>query len=148
MIISVIRGTTRVLGKSQGYLGLPVRDELREGVAFMVSAWEPTADEIAAIQAGAKIEVSIMGTVHPPIMLSVGTAPEGAEPDPEAEKAEWCARFVTYMVDHAGFEKFNCGMPVREYAEMAAPLYYANKDQREEGPDVCADADMDCWEAE
>lgn len=146
MIISVIKGSTRVLGKSQGYLGLPVRDEVRDGVAYMVSAWEPTPDEIAAIQAGAKIEVSIMGTVHPPILLQVGAAPEGEQE--EAERVEWCARFVTYMVDHAGFEKFNCGMPVREYAEMAAPLYYASKDQREDGPEACADADMDCWEAE
>lgn len=76
MIPAMIAGVSRVLGKSQGYIGLPVRDEEREGVPAMTTAWEPTPEEIDAIRAGAKIEITILGTAHPPIIVGVGNLPE------------------------------------------------------------------------
>lgn len=81
MISARIKGATRVIGKSQGYLGLAVRDELAnctvngEGTPQMVTAWEPTPAEIAAIVAGAPIHVRIIGTSHPPIIVEIGDAP-------------------------------------------------------------------------
>lgn len=64
--------TTRVLGKSQGYIGLPIRDTVYEdGTRTMISAWEPTPAELAAIQAGASIYVEIYGAAHPPIKVYV-----------------------------------------------------------------------------
>lgn len=72
MIVVMIEGFTRVLGKSQGYFGLPLRDEVQDGVPCMMTAWEPTPDELVAINAGAKIEISIMGKSHPPIFVGVG----------------------------------------------------------------------------
>lgn len=78
MIIARIEGTTRVCGKSQGYLGLPVRDETIVDPAtgqecnMMHTAWEPTPEEIEAIVAGAKIIVSVIGNNPQPIMLTVG----------------------------------------------------------------------------
>lgn len=81
MQIGRITGATRVLGKSQGYMGLPVRDEVvtcsvnGDGAHAMVTAWLPTPDEIAAIAAGAPVHVRILGTSHPPIMVEVGQAP-------------------------------------------------------------------------
>lgn len=75
-------GTTRVLGKSQGYLGLPIGDEVIHCTVggpetpAMTTAWIPTPDEIAAIVAGAPIHVRLVGTAHPPIMVMVGAAPE------------------------------------------------------------------------
>jgi predicted HD phosphohydrolase len=60
-------------------------------------------------------------------------------------KDEFCQRFVTYMVQHAG-ETFNDGTSIREYAEDTAPTYWDNPDQRAEGPDECASADMSYWE--
>lgn len=81
MIIGRIPGATRVLGKSQGYLGLPIRDEvIEEGVngadtPCMVTAWEPTPDEIERLINGAAVHVRILGTSHPPIMVDVGDAP-------------------------------------------------------------------------
>lgn len=83
MIIGRIPGATRVLGKSQGYLGLAVRDELvndtvnGEGTPAMTTAWIPTPAEIAAIVRGAPIHVQILGTAHPPIMVTVGEPPQG-----------------------------------------------------------------------
>ena len=72
MIIARIEGATRVCGKSQGFLGLPVRDEVVDGHNIMHTAWEPTPDEIEAIVKGAKIIVSVIGNNPQPIMLGVG----------------------------------------------------------------------------
>ncbi|KRR21899.1 hypothetical protein [Bradyrhizobium retamae] len=87
MIISRIAGATRVLGKSQGFLGLPLRDEIREvkigedvvRCRAMVTSWEPTPDEVAKIAAGAPVYLCGLGTDHPPVMLDVGEAPELSE---------------------------------------------------------------------
>lgn len=82
MISGRVLRETRLIGKSQGYLGLSVRDEpvndTVNGPATpsMVTAWEPTPAEIAAIAAGAPIYVRILGTAHPPIMVEVGEIPE------------------------------------------------------------------------
>lgn len=68
---------TRVVGASQGYIGLPIRDEQvncsvnGEGTPMMVTAWQPTPEELAALNAGAVVQVKILGTIHPPIMLGV-----------------------------------------------------------------------------
>ena len=81
MEVGRIRGATRVIGKSQGYYGLPVRDETinssvtGQDTPCMVTAWFPSPDELAALNAGAPIHLSIVGTAHPPVMLSVGDIP-------------------------------------------------------------------------
>lgn len=83
MIGARIPGATRVLGKSQGYIGLAVRDELTNctvngnGTPQMVTAWEPTPDELARLNAGAFVHVRIIGTAHPPILVDVGGDQEG-----------------------------------------------------------------------
>lgn len=81
MQIGRVKGCARVLGKQQGYLGLPVRDELIDNrvagqVNAMTTAWLPTPKEIQAINAGAPVHVRIFGTGHPPIMVEVGEVPE------------------------------------------------------------------------
>lgn len=82
MISGRIPGVTRVLGKSQGYLGLAVRDELvtdtvnGEGTPAMTTAWTPTPAEIQAIVRGASVHVQLLGTAHPPILVTVGEPPE------------------------------------------------------------------------
>ncbi|WP_309086424.1 hypothetical protein [Chelativorans sp.] len=82
MQIGMIRGCTRVLGKSQGYLGLPLRDVRVNcpvngpGTPAMETAWLPTPDEIARVAAGAPVILRILGTAHPPVMLEVGEVPE------------------------------------------------------------------------
>lgn len=82
MIIATPIGCTRIIGKAQGYHGLPLRDDTMIDtttgltVATMTSCWEPTPTELAALSAGAKIMVTLYGTAHPPIMVSVGEVPE------------------------------------------------------------------------
>ena len=82
MQIGHITGATRTIGKSQGYMGLPLRDEILnckvngEGTPAMVTAWHPTPKELEALNAGAPVHVRILGTAHPPIMVEVGDRPE------------------------------------------------------------------------
>jgi hypothetical protein len=92
MIIKMIEGATRVLGKSQGYLGLPLRDQSAEtggnvldlkydcrvngpDTPEMVTAWEPTPDEVERLSRGAPLYLHVVGTGHPPVKLVVGEAP-------------------------------------------------------------------------
>lgn len=81
MEIGRVEGCTRVLGKAQGYYGLPVRDEVvndkvtGEGTPVMVTAWFPTPDELHAMASGAPVHLHIVGTGHPPVMLTVGEVP-------------------------------------------------------------------------
>lgn len=82
MIIARIKGATRVVGQRQGYLGLPLRDELvtdkvnGENTPSMVTAWEPTPDELERLQRGAPVLLRVLGNIHPPVMISVGEVPE------------------------------------------------------------------------
>lgn len=84
MIPARIDGCTRVLGAPKGWTpetsgpccGLPIRDEQNGDMPCMVSAWEPTPDELAAIAAGAKIMLRIVGVGHPPVCLYTGEIPE------------------------------------------------------------------------
>jgi hypothetical protein len=72
-----IEGATRVIGESQGYIGLPLRDELRhctvngENTPVMVSQWTLSDDERWLISQGADILLSVVGTTHPPVLLQV-----------------------------------------------------------------------------
>lgn len=78
MIIGRIEGATRVLGQSQGYLGLPLRDVVVnctvDGPATpaMETAWFPNPDEIERIISGAPVILRVVGAAHPPVALEVG----------------------------------------------------------------------------
>ena len=76
MIINAIEGATRRIGKSQGYFGLPLRDEVVNGIPQMTSSWQPTPAEAAKLANGALIYLIVLGTTHPPVMLTVGEVPE------------------------------------------------------------------------
>ena len=75
-----IVGATRVLGApidwdkgaQGGCGGLPVRDDATTAGPGMTSAWFPTMEEIERIKAGAPIHLTVLGTVHPAVSMSVG----------------------------------------------------------------------------
>lgn len=81
MLIGHIEGATRVIGKSQGYLGLPLRDVKLDcavngaDTPAMETAWTPTPAELEALNAGASVVLRILGTTHPPVMVYVGNPP-------------------------------------------------------------------------
>lgn len=87
MLIGRIPNATRNLGapknwddKRDGLCGvLPIRDTVIEGNRFMVSAWLPTAEDLAALNAGAAVYLGINGVVHPVIFMEPGPVPEDGE---------------------------------------------------------------------
>ncbi|WP_133254288.1 hypothetical protein [Phenylobacterium deserti] len=85
-------------------------------------------------------------------------APQGAGCDPGRDnpppsqplreavgREEFERRFIEKMVAVAG-ETFADGESVCEYAAQAAPTYWEEPWQREEGPEACALADINYWE--
>ncbi len=88
MQIGRIRGATRTIGKSQGYMGLPLKDVTINCTVngpqtpAMVTAWLPTPKELELLNRGASVHVTILGQQHPPLMVSVGELPD--EPLEEA----------------------------------------------------------------
>ena len=83
MLIGRIEGATRVLGKEQGYNGLPVRDVVIDchpdgRVAAMETVWLPTPAELERLAAGASVKLTIQGTQHPPVMVEVGPPADDA----------------------------------------------------------------------
>lgn len=77
MIIKRIENATRTLGAphdctTEEVKGLPIRDMETNIGPFMVSAWEPTPDELAALNRGETIKLWIRGTQHPVVALTVG----------------------------------------------------------------------------
>lgn len=81
MLIQRIANFTRVIGKAQGYRGLPLRDGVTncsvsgQDTPTMETAWQPTPAELILLNAGANIHVMLAGSVHPPIIVSVGPVP-------------------------------------------------------------------------
>lgn len=84
MLIARIEGATRNLGAPPGWErdkhgtcgGLPIRDELSASdLPCMTSAWTPTPEELARLNAGASIHLTVLGTAHPPVAMAVGEAP-------------------------------------------------------------------------
>lgn len=80
MEIKRIEGATRTFGAPHDWdkeakgkcYGLPVRDVIQGGTPFMISAWEPSPQELKALMAGETLKLWISGTVHPVVCLSVG----------------------------------------------------------------------------
>ena len=72
MNIYNMKDATRVLGTAQGYRPLPIRDGTYEdGTMFMISSWVPTTEELAKLNRGETVKVTILGREHPPIMVGV-----------------------------------------------------------------------------
>jgi hypothetical protein len=80
MLIRRIEGATRNLGAPADWDGdiskcnvLPILDVETEHGPFMVSAWEPTPDELALLNAGESIQLWIAGCSHPVVSIAVST---------------------------------------------------------------------------
>lgn len=69
--------TTRVMAKGQDeYFELPIVDHVAEdGTRMMTSVWEPSPRELADLVAGGAVKLTILGTGHPPVMLTTQPAP-------------------------------------------------------------------------
>lgn len=81
MQISMIEDHTRICGKAQGFMGLPIRDQMLDVEGFgqvnqMSSAWRPTPAELEALNKGAAVHVRIWGRIAPPMLVEVGPTPD------------------------------------------------------------------------
>lgn len=68
--------------------------------------------------------------------------------DPTVEQItrdEFIERFVKHMLSVGG-TTFADGGSIEEYAREIAPTYWGDEGLREDGPESCAEGDMDCWE--
>ena len=77
-----ITGFTRVLAEDQDeFKTLAIRDVVDPdtGQNCMVSAWEPTPEDLRILNEGGRVLLGIMGTVFPPVFLT--TAPLENPPD-------------------------------------------------------------------
>lgn len=86
MLIRRIEGATRNLGAPADWDGdiskcnvLPILDVMTAQGPFMVSSWEPTPAELAALNAGASINLWIAGRSHPVVALTAGVDPTEQE---------------------------------------------------------------------
>jgi hypothetical protein len=84
MIPGRIPGATRFLGAPADW------DESRDGICstlpildvpglggtnLMYSAWQPTPEELAALNAGSSVLLRVIGTGHPPVWVGVAQPP-------------------------------------------------------------------------
>ena len=72
-----ISNATRILAETQDeYYALAILDEVIDGQPQMTSVWEPTPKELADLVAGGAVRLTILGTGHPPVMLTTQPPPE------------------------------------------------------------------------
>lgn len=72
-----ITNATRILAETQEeYYALAILDEVVDGTPQMTSVWEPTPSELAHLNAGGAVRLTILGTVHPPVMISTQGPPD------------------------------------------------------------------------
>ena len=87
MDIIPIPGANMNLAEHQDeYLTMPVRaetitvvvrdDGAVDDVPCLSSAWKPTRDELALLLDGGYVQLRILGTQHPPVMITVEASPE------------------------------------------------------------------------
>lgn len=61
-------------------------------------------------------------------------------------REEFCRRFKAEMLRLAGKESVDeDGVHIADYADEAASTYWNDTDQRIEGPEACAEADISYW---
>ncbi|PTW45665.1 hypothetical protein [Rhodovulum kholense] len=63
----------------------------------------------------------------------------------EITEEAFVERFVGHCLAQCGFTHFDDGEPVEAYARKVAPSYWADAHYRADGPEACAEGDMDYW---
>lgn len=71
-----ISNATRILAETQDeYYALAILDEVVNDAPQMTSVWEPTPKELADLNAGGAVRLTILGRVHPPVMITTQGPP-------------------------------------------------------------------------
>ncbi|MDZ4393787.1 hypothetical protein [Cypionkella sp.] len=64
---------------------------------------------------------------------------------PELTKEQFIDRYVAHTLKTCGFTKFDDGPDVESYAREAAAAVWDDPMYREDGPEACAEGDMEYW---
>lgn len=71
-----ISNATRILAETQDeYYALAILDEIVDDSPQMTSVWEPTPKELADLNAGGAVRLTIIGKHHPPVKLETQGPP-------------------------------------------------------------------------
>lgn len=85
--VKLLNATRTLATEQEEFNNLDIMDALVDGNNCMFSVWEPTPEELEALNDGGKIQLGIMGISHPPVLLVVqdkaGHAVNEALPDNE-----------------------------------------------------------------
>lgn len=72
-----ISNATRILAETQDeYFALAILDQAIDGINHMTSVWEPTPKELADLARGGAVRLTILGSTHPPVMITTQPPPE------------------------------------------------------------------------
>lgn len=87
MMPQMFHGVNCIPGEDQPeFGGLPVMAEVVDGAPHMTSLWRPTAEELAILNAGGVVNLTLQVWQHPPVVMFAqgvdGTVPDdtGLEP--------------------------------------------------------------------
>lgn len=72
----VTKATIKSIRHRRAWKWLDDKPSKAISVPSMVTAWEPTPDELERLNKGAPVYLRIVGSGHPPVMLEVGEVPE------------------------------------------------------------------------
>lgn len=121
-------------------LALHVREQMIGDYRFMVSAWEPSPGELAALVCGAPVHLGISAKQHPVVQLGVGDVPKHSairktgwivSEDRDDDDRLWCRITLVVGQNHfpAGIEiEGTEQMPEATSRLMAAMLRHARKE--------------------
>lgn len=101
MKVGKIKNSTRTIGESQGYIGLPLRESyqpnaisIMPGISLpgkvLESLWEFSTEDVLAIYGGAPLILTVIGDGHPPVILRVDMT-ERVEDEPRVSEFGWVA---------------------------------------------------------
>lgn len=72
-----LKNPTRTVGKEQiEYRSLDIVDTKYGTTPVMISYWRPSLDELERLNDGETLKLSILGTVHPPVLVQIGNPDE------------------------------------------------------------------------
>lgn len=65
--------------------------------------------------------------------------------EPEMTEAEFTAAFVAWFRAQQ-HRILSSPDEIEQYARASAPIYWSSPQARKEGPEACAESDLECWE--
>jgi hypothetical protein len=69
-MIPQVTDKTNVYFSGEGFAALPATRVIIDGADCMMTVWKPTEEELIEIAGGGCIAMIVLGTAHPPVILT------------------------------------------------------------------------------